>query len=219
MQQRQPSDALPRRRGRHAPGFQRAVQLPGAPDGVREGEDAEGGEADVEGVVGEAQVRAVHDGGVDFGAEGAPGGYGGAVGGDEVGAEVDGGDVDGWVGCDGRVEQALGREDHGAAGVVEDSEAWSGGGRGEGGGDEGDEVVGEDDVATARALAVGLGHVAGEGGAGHMGVVVVVIVVVSAGVWGVERCVWWVFGAWVGLRHAWCLCEASCSGLGSCVVD
>ena len=105
--------------------------------------------------------------------------------------------MDGGVGCEGRVEQALRREDHGTAGVVEDPE----GSRGVGGG-EGEEAVGEGEVAAAGAVVVGLGHGAGEGGAGN---------VVAGGIWsgsmGVEArgveggVVWWVFGARVGLRH------------------
>lgn len=96
----------------------------------------------------------------------------------------------------------MGCEDHGPAGVVEDSEGWSGGGWREGWDGEGDKLVSEDDVAAACALVVSFGHVAREEGAGHMGVIVARIMV-SVGAWGVEGCACRVFGAWLGLRHAW----------------
>ena len=110
--------------------------------------------------------------------------------------------MDGGVGCEGRVEQALRREDHGAAGVVEDSEGSRGVGRGQGGGGEGEEAVGEGDVAAAGAVVVGLGHGAREDGAGDVGVGGTWSGSMGVGTRGVEGGdVWWVFGAWVGLRH------------------
>ena len=90
MQQRQPPHAFPRRRGRHAAGLERAEEFAGALYGVREGEEGERREAEIEGVVWKLQIEAVHDGRVDFSAvsakEGGVAGQGGAVGGDEVGA-------------------------------------------------------------------------------------------------------------------------------------
>lgn len=189
MQQGQPIDALPGRGGGYAVGFQGAVEFARAEDGVGEGEEGEGGEAEVEGRGGELQGRAVHDGRVDLPTCAVPGGgrgggKAGEVGGDEVGADVYGRYVHVLVCCDGWVEQALGRQDHGTAGVVEDSEGLRAGGW-EGGGDEVEEVVGEENVAAAGALVVVFGHGAGEGGAGC---VVVVVVVVIVGMWcrGVE---------------------------------
>lgn len=68
-------------------------------------------------------------------------------------------------------------DDEGVAGVVEDLEGWVAGGWGKGGRDEGDKMLGEEDVAAAAALGVGLGHVAGKRAAGEVGIVVGVVVV------------------------------------------
>lgn len=64
-------------------------------------------------------------------------------------------------------------------------------------------MVGEGDVAAARALVVGCGHVAGEGGAGEVGVGFAVVVDVRTR--GFEGRVRWVVGGCVRLRHARCL--------------
>ena len=83
-------------------GLQRAVKFARAEDRVREGEERERGEAEVEGRVRESQRGAVHEGGVDRTARSFPvgggGRYCGTVGVDEVGAGVDGGYVHGAVG-------------------------------------------------------------------------------------------------------------------------
>ena len=72
----------------------------------------------------------------------------------------------------------------------------------EGGGDEVEEVVREEDVAAAGALVVGFGHGAGEGGAGYVSLVAVVaFLVVVGGARRVGGRVWWVFGGWMALRH------------------
>lgn len=78
--------------------------------------------------------------------------------------------------------------------------------KGEGGG-EVDEVVGEVDVDAAGALVVDFGHFAREGGVhvGGVDFVVLVSMSISVGARGLEGCIWWVFGAWMGERHGWCL--------------
>ena len=65
-----------------------------------------------------------------------------------------------------------------------------------GGGREGEEAIGEKEVAAAGAVVVGCGHGAGESGAGDVGVRGIWNGNTGVGARGVEGgAVWWVFGA------------------------